>query len=108
MDDALAHERLNGVLKLIDQWGDLYERRWGYVDNREHPELASQVEEGIDKVRTRTQLARGVIAAMGETSVQVQVWLWTKTESLQELRATITEEIQTALTGVKRSTAPPA
>jgi len=29
MDDGLAHARLNGVLKLIDEWGLLYETRWG-------------------------------------------------------------------------------
>lgn len=68
MNDALAHERLAGVLELIDRWGDLYNRRWGkhapYY--QEEPGLASQVNELIDEVRTRTKLAHDVIAVMGE------------------------------------------
>jgi len=73
MNDALALECLTGVLKLTDQWGNLYDQRWGYVDKLEHPELASQVEKGIDKVRTRTKLAHAVIAAMGETELAAKV-----------------------------------
>ena len=30
MDDALAHKRLSEVLELIDQWGNVYDRRWGH------------------------------------------------------------------------------
>jgi hypothetical protein len=67
MDDALAHETLKGVLELIDQWGDVYDRRWGRkADYQEHPELPSQVDAVIDKVRARTRLAHDVIDAMGE------------------------------------------
>jgi len=73
MDDTRAHESLTGVLELIDQWGALYERRWGYVDNREHGELDSQVKEGIDEVRARTKLAHDVIAAMGENELAAKV-----------------------------------
>jgi len=46
------------------------------------------------------------ISALGETSVQVQIWLWTRTEHLQELRASITEEIQRALAGDEESHGP--
>jgi hypothetical protein len=75
MDDKLAHERLNGVLELIDRWGDLYDRRWGHKSPhyREQPELDSQVREGIDEVRTRTKLAHDVIAAMGENELAAKV-----------------------------------
>lgn len=66
MNDALAHERLTGILKLIDTWGDLYLRRWGIRGNTESPGLAVQVDNGIDEVRTRTKLAHDVIQAMGE------------------------------------------
>lgn len=68
MDDALAHERLTGVLKLIDGWGDLYEHRWGYGHPHalENAALARPVKEGIDEVRRRTRFAQDVIAAMGE------------------------------------------
>jgi hypothetical protein len=57
MDDGLAHERLNGVLKLIDEWGLLYEIRWGYQhpNGLENPALDRAVMEGIDKVRKRTR-----------------------------------------------------
>ena len=67
MNDALAHECLAGVLKLIDRWGDLYDQRWGKREPyQEHPDLASQVDALIDEVRARTKLAHDVIAAMGE------------------------------------------
>jgi hypothetical protein len=75
MNDALAHERLNGVLELIDRWGDLYEQRWGHKSPQyqEHPELDSQVKEGIDEVRTRTKLGHDVIEAMGENELAAKV-----------------------------------
>jgi Protein of unknown function (Hypoth_ymh) len=74
VNDALAHERLTGVLDLIDRWGDLYNRRWGKRQPyREDPELASQVETLIDDVRTRTKFAHDVIAAMGESRLAVRV-----------------------------------
>ncbi len=67
MNDALAHERLTGVLELIDRWGELYDRCWGkQAPYQEHPELASQVDALIDEVRARTKLAHDVIIAMGE------------------------------------------
>lgn len=74
MNDALAHERLASVLELIDRWGDLYDRRWGKRgDGREQPGLASQVDAVIDEVRTRTKLARDVVAAMGEKNLAAKV-----------------------------------
>jgi len=74
VNDALAHERLNGVLELIDRWGDLYELRWAKrPPYQEHPELDSEVREGIDEVRTRTKLAHDVIAAMGEDELAAKV-----------------------------------
>lgn len=74
MDDALAHERLVGVLELIDRWGALYERRWGQREPyREQPGLAPQVDTLIDEVRTRTKLAQGVVAAMGEDSLAAKI-----------------------------------
>jgi hypothetical protein len=75
VDDALAHERLTGVLELIDRWGELYERRWGKLapHYREEPGLASQVDGLIDEVRARTKLARDVITAMGEADLADKV-----------------------------------
>jgi hypothetical protein len=72
---ALAHQRLNGVLKLIDGWGFLYEHRWGYrhPNALENPALEHEVNEGIDEVRTRTRFARDVIAAMGENELATKV-----------------------------------
>ena len=73
VDDALAHERLTGVLELIDRFGDLYYQRWGKRQRQARPELASQVESLIDEVRARTKLAHDVIAAMGEDSLARRV-----------------------------------
>jgi hypothetical protein len=75
MDDALAHVRLTEALGVIDQWGNLYERRWGYEHPhyQEQPGLDSQVEEGIDEVRKRTRFAHDLIAAMGENEIAAKV-----------------------------------
>jgi hypothetical protein len=74
VNDTLARERLEGVLALIDRWGDLYDRRWGKRQNyQEHPELASQVDALIDEVRARTKLAHDVIAAMGKEELAARV-----------------------------------
>ena len=75
MDDALAHERLNGVLELIDRWGGLYEIRWGHhhPHGLENPALDREVKEGRDEVRKRTRFAREVIAAMGENELATRV-----------------------------------
>lgn len=74
MNDALAHERLQGVLDLIDAWGALYDRRWG---NREpyleQAELDSQVRDGIDEVRARTKLAHDIVEAMGEGALAARI-----------------------------------
>ena len=73
MNDALAHERLVGVLELIDRWGELYNRRWGKRGHAEDGSLAAQVNTLIDEVRTRTKLAHDVIAAMGEEELSAKV-----------------------------------
>ncbi|MFJ7215069.1 TIGR02391 family protein [Amycolatopsis sp. NPDC098790] len=74
MNDALAHERLSEILGLIDRWGSLYDRRWGYRHPyEEQPGLDPQLEDLVDKVRERTRLARDVIAAMGETPLADKV-----------------------------------
>ena len=73
VNDALAHERLSGILELIDGWGDLYLRRWGKRGNPESPGLAAEVDKGIDEVRARTKLAHDVIAAMGEEELAAKV-----------------------------------
>lgn len=48
------------------------------------------------------------ITSLGEASAQVQLWLWTRTDQLQQLRASITAEIQEALAQANRATAAPA
>ena len=74
MKDALAHERLNGVLELIDRWGDLYHRRWGKGHGGVHNDaLDRPLKDGIDEVRTRTRFAHDVIAAMGENDLAAKV-----------------------------------
>jgi len=74
VNDALAHERLAGVLELIDRWGELYDRRWGnQAPYQEHAGLAPQVDALIDEVRTRTKLAHDVITAMGEEGLAAKV-----------------------------------
>jgi hypothetical protein len=73
VNDALAHERLVGVLELIDRWGELYNQRWGKRAHNEEPGLASQVDALIDEVRTRTKLAHDVITAIGEEELAAKV-----------------------------------
>lgn len=73
MNDALAHERLVGVLELIDRWGELYDRRWGKRGHAQNDSLAAQVDSLIDEVRTRTKLAHDVIAAMGEEALSAKI-----------------------------------
>jgi Protein of unknown function (Hypoth_ymh) len=73
VNDALAHERLTGVLELIDRWGALYNRRWSKRGHSEALGLASEVDELIDEVRTRTKLAHDVINAMGEEELAAKV-----------------------------------
>lgn len=74
MDDARAHECLSGVLAVIDQWGELYEARWGkQPPNQENPRLDGQVRSSIDHVRARARLARDIILAMGESSIAERV-----------------------------------
>lgn len=75
MNDALAHERLVGVLELIDRWGDLYGRRWGKKapSYQEQPALARGMGALIDEVRRRTKLAHDVITAMDEKDLAAKV-----------------------------------
>jgi hypothetical protein len=47
MDDALAHKRLVEVLELIDRFGDLYDRRWGFGGKTESP-AALEAEFGVE------------------------------------------------------------
>lgn len=73
MNDALAHERLVGVLELVDRWGGLYNRRWGKQGHAENSSLAAQVNTLIDEVRVRTKLAHDVIVAMDEEELSARV-----------------------------------
>jgi Protein of unknown function (Hypoth_ymh) len=73
VNDALAHERLVGVLELIDRWGELYDRRWGKHGHAKDGSLAVQVDTLLDEVRTRTKLAHDVITAMGEKALSEKV-----------------------------------
>lgn len=59
---------------MIDEWGELYERRWGgRPPYQEQPGLDSQLSARIDEVRARTKLAHDVIAAMGEDDLAFRV-----------------------------------
>jgi hypothetical protein len=74
VNDALAHERLTGVLELIDRWGDLYERRWGKREPyQDEPGLDPAVKQRVDEVRVRTKFAHDLIAAMGEEQLASKV-----------------------------------
>lgn len=75
MDDERARKALNDVLEVIDEWGDVYDRRWGHKapQYEEHPELASRVDSGLDMVRTRVKLAHDVIVGMREPGLAAQV-----------------------------------
>jgi hypothetical protein len=57
MDNALAHEGLDGVLKVIDRWGFLYEHRWGYATPM--------------RLKTPHSSARSTKASTGSANVQV-------------------------------------
>jgi hypothetical protein len=57
MNDALAHERLQGVVDTIDHWADLYDRRWGSDTGYDDPRLQSEVRLVGDEVRKRVRLA---------------------------------------------------
>jgi small conductance mechanosensitive channel len=46
------------------------------------------------------------IASQGETSIQVQLWLWARTDRLQDLKASISTQIQEVLARTKRATPP--
>jgi small-conductance mechanosensitive channel len=46
------------------------------------------------------------IASSGETCVQVRLWLWARTDHLQDLQESVTAQIQEALSRTKRSTPP--
>lgn len=74
MNDELASERLNGILGLIDRWGELYFRR--KQQNHPYPleiEHDPEISKGMDEVRTRLRFGRDIIAAMGEAAIAVRV-----------------------------------
>lgn len=74
MDDARARKTLSAVLEVIDAWGDLYDRRWGrHHPYDEDPTLDRQVANGRDKVRTRTRLARDIVAAMPDPEIATKI-----------------------------------
>lgn len=74
MNDRLAHERLQGVLDVIDRWGDLYHERWGKTPPyQESPGLDTQVRQQVDLVRQRVKLAHDIIAAMGGMALAERV-----------------------------------
>jgi Protein of unknown function (Hypoth_ymh) len=73
VNDGLAHERLVEVLELIDEWGDLYDRRWGKRQYHEQPGLGRKVDAMRDHVRARTKLDHDVIEAMGEDRIALRV-----------------------------------
>lgn len=74
VNDALAHQRLQEILVVIDDWGKLYERRWGYGHGgHEAPGLDETVRLEIDTVRARTKLARDIVSAMGESNLSKQI-----------------------------------
>ncbi len=74
MNDELAHKTLAGVLDTIDNWGDLYDRRWGYGPGRmEQDALADPLRAGIDTVRMRTRFAHDVIVSMGQNELAKKV-----------------------------------
>jgi len=74
-----------------------------------HPEDFPRVRETLLDIADRNALCLAepppavFIASFGETTLNVQVWLWTRTSNLQELKATMSEEIQRALAKTKRS-----
>lgn len=43
------------------------------------------------------------IAGFGETTLNVQIWAWARTSRLQDLKVSLSEEIQRALSGTRRS-----
>lgn len=74
VNDALAHQRLQEILVVIDDWGQLYERRWGYGHGgHEAPGLDETVRVQIDTVRARAKLARDIVSAMGEPNLSKQI-----------------------------------
>ena len=74
MDDARADAALSDVLRLLDEWGALYNRRWGkappYVEERD---LDGRVRLDEDMVRMRTRFAQDLVAAMGENALAKKV-----------------------------------
>jgi hypothetical protein len=69
-----ALERLQGVLRIIDTWGDLYDRRWGHrLPYVEEVSLDSEVHQSIDEVRQRARFARHIVEAMGERDLAERI-----------------------------------
>jgi hypothetical protein len=74
MDDSAAHAALSGVLLTIDEWGALYDARWGKKPPYEDDDrLAERVDAGIDQVRTRVRFARDIVLAMNELQLAERI-----------------------------------
>lgn len=84
-------------------------RRLDLVVPVAHPEDYSRIRATLLAIADKNTLCLAepppsvFIAGFGETTLNVQVWLWTRTSNLQELKVTISEEIQRALSGTRRS-----
>lgn len=72
MNDAVVHERLQGVVDTIDQWAKLWDR-WTAEPGYDDPRLESEVRLAGDEVRKRVRLARDVVTAMGEKDLALMV-----------------------------------
>lgn len=74
MDDSAAHAALSETLSAIDEWGSLYDARWGRKPPyRDNDGLAPRVDAGVDEVRTRVRFARDIVVAMGESELAERI-----------------------------------
>ena len=74
-----------------------------------HPEDFSRIRATLLEIADKNTLCLAepspqvFISGFGETTLNVQVWAWASTKHLQELKVSLSEEIQRALSGTKRS-----
>jgi hypothetical protein len=73
MNDALALERLQEILKTIDNWGAMYDQRWGNNGYGESSSLAHELDAMADQILARTRLARDIVTAMGDTQLAQRI-----------------------------------